>query len=310
MLRLGRFRKLAAPGVGVLLGVGLNPVPAGAAPVVLTCGAVVTTDVVLGADIGPCHNHGIVVGADNITVDLNGHRIFGEGGTVVVHQASGVFSDNHTGVVVTNGTIHDFYHGVRIRRGDHNLVTKITARDNQGGNGIVLETTADNVASFNTIFRNGSFAGIATFNTSALPPAAARNTISDNIVYLNRSHGISIENGPGHVVQRNQVSANTREGIMLFSGVTNVTVEANQVANNTLNGINLRNGAVSNLVRFNQVYRNTQHGILVGGQSNAILGNVARGNLVLDLRDTNANCDANVWSNNRFGTASPECTQA
>ncbi|HWC11605.1 MAG TPA: hypothetical protein VG455_10310 [Acidimicrobiales bacterium] len=54
---------------------------------------------------------------------------------------------------------------------------------------------------------------------------------------------------------------------------------------------------------------NAQHGILVGGQSNAILGNVARGNLVLDLRDTNANCDANVWSNNRFGTASPECTQ-
>ena len=310
MFRLGRFRKLAAPVVAVVLGVGLNAVEAGAgaAPVVLNCGAVVTTSVQLAADIGPCHDHAIVVGADNITVDLNGHQVFGEGGTVVTHQASGVFSDNHTGVVVTNGTIHSMYHGVRIRRGSHNLVTKITARGNAGGNGVVFETSTDNVASFNTIFGNTGFAGMATFNTNSLPPAAARNTFTDNIVYLNNAHGISIENGAGHIVRRNQVSTNTRDGISLFTGVSGILVEANQVFRSGANGINVRTGANNNIVRANQVSRNSGRGIQVSGQSNQILTNVASGN-ALALLDSHANCDANVWWGNRFGSAQPECTQ-
>ena len=309
MSKLGRFRKLAAPMVAVVVGVGLNAVQAGAAPVVLGCGAVVTTSVQLAADIGPCHDHAIIVGADNITIDLNGHQVFGEGGTVVVHQASGVFSDNHTGVVVTNGTIHHMYHGVRIRRGSHNLVTKITARDNAGGDGVVFETSTDNVASFNTIFGNSGFAGMATFNTNSLPgQSAARNTFTDNIVYLNNSHGITIENGTGHIVRRNQVSTNARDGISLFTGVSGILVEANQVFANAGNGINVRAGANGNIVRANQVSRNAGRGIQVSGQNNQILTNVASGNL-LDLLDSNANCDANVWSGNRFGSATPECTR-
>ncbi len=309
MSKLGRFRKLAAPMVAVVVGVGLNAVQAGAAPVVLDCGAVVTTSVQLAADIGPCQDHGIIVGADNITVDLNGHQIFGLGGTVVTHQASGVFSDNHTGVVVTNGTIREMYHGVRIRQGSRNLVTRITARNNAGGNGIVFETSTDNVASFNTIFRNSGFAGMATFNTNALPgQSAARNTFTDNVVYLNNSHGITIENGTGHIVRRNQVSANTRDGVGLFSGVSGIRVEANQVSANGGNGINVRSGANGNTVRANQVHRNGGRGIQVAGQSNQILTNVAAANL-LDLLDANANCDANVWSGNRFATASPACAQ-
>ncbi|MCA1707557.1 MAG: right-handed parallel beta-helix repeat-containing protein [Actinobacteria bacterium] len=307
MFRLGRFRKFAAPVVAVVLGVGLNAVQAVAEPVVLGCGAVVTTSVQLAADIGPCHDHAIIVGADNITVDLNGHQVFGEGGTVVVHQASGVFSDNHTGVTVTNGTIHHMYHGVRIRRGSHNLVTKITARDNAGGNGVVFESSTDNVASLNTIYRNTGFAGMATFNTNALPGiSAARNTFTDNIVFFNSSHGITIENGTGHVVRRNQLSTNTRDGIQLFPTVTGILVEQNQVFSSGANGINVR--GASNIVRANQVSRNAGRGIQVSGQSNQILTNVASGNL-LDLLDSNPNCDANVWSGNRFGTASPACTQ-
>jgi parallel beta-helix repeat protein len=302
--------KLAASVLVAVLGVGLSAVGADAQAVTLGCGAVVTTDVVLAADIGPCHDHAIIVGADNITVDLNGHQLFGEGGAVVVHQASGVFVDNHTGVTVTNGTIHSFYHGVRVRRGGSNLVTGITARGNAGGNGIVFETSSDNVAMYNTIHGNSGFAGMATFNTNALPPAAARNSFINNIVSGNRAHGISIEAGPGHILRGNQVAGNTRDGISVFSPSTNVTVEANQVSMNGANGVNIRAGVTGSTVRSNAAHQNAQHGILVSGTSNQMLGNNARGNLVLDLRDTNTNCDANLWSGNGFGTASPACTQA
>jgi parallel beta-helix repeat protein len=309
MVRVGWTRKLAVPVVGVVMGLGLSSVPAGAEPVVLSCGAVVTTNVVLGADIGPCQDNAIVVGADNITVDLNGHQLSGSGGAVVVHQAAGVFSDNHRGVVITNGTVHHMYHGVRIRQGSNNQVTRMTVRDNAGGDGIDIESSTDNVVSFNIVVNNSGFAAMTTFNTSSLPGvSSARNTFTDNIVYANSANGITIENGSGHVVRRNQVVSNTRDGISLFNGVSGNLVESNQVSGSGANGINVRAGANNNIIRVNQASRNTGRGIQIAGQSNQIVGNIASANL-LDLLDANTGCDSNVWSLNRFGTASPACTQ-
>src|SRR5437764_683387 len=82
------------------------------------------------------------------------------------HPPAGVFSDNHSGVVVTNGKIHHFYHGVRIRRAGHNRVTALTVFENVGGNGIVFETSADNLADRNVVYHNGRFSGISTFDTN------------------------------------------------------------------------------------------------------------------------------------------------
>ncbi|MDQ6726345.1 MAG: right-handed parallel beta-helix repeat-containing protein [Actinomycetota bacterium] len=309
MFRLGRSRKLAAPVVAVVLGLGLNVVQADAAPVALSCGAVVTTSIVLSADIGPCQDSAIIVGADNVTIDLNGHQLFGTGGTVVIHQAAGVFSDHHTGVVVTNGTVHDMYHGVRIRAGSNNLVTRMTVRDNAGGDGVDIESSTDNVVSFNTVFHNSGFAGMTTFNANSLPGlTSARNTFTDNLVYANSTSGITVESGTGHIVRRNQIVSNTRDGVALYSGVSGITVESNQISSSGANGINVRAGANANIVRFNQVTRSAGRGIQVAGQSNQILRNGASANLV-DLLDTNPTCDANVWSGNQFGTASPACTQ-
>lgn len=317
MRRIPGYRTVATV-LAVVAGIGISGVSKAGANGILSCGSFVTTSIVLGNDIGPCHGDGIVVGADNITVDLNGHRVLGEGGANVVHQAAGVFSDNHTGVVVKNGTIHDFYHGVRIRQGRSNRVTAITARDNVGGNGIVFETSSDNLADHNVVIHNGRFSGISTFDTNFLPPGAARNTIRDNILYLNTgslfgsppSHGIAIENGSGHVVRSNHVDTSGRDGITLFSGVSNVLVEANTVTRSGANGINVRNGATGNTVRLNQIAQNAQRGIVVAGQSNRILSNRSQANGGFDLQDTNAGCDANVWSGNVGGTATPACTLA
>ena len=43
------------------------------------CGAVITTDTMLDSDLVDCANNGIVIGADGVTLDLNGHRIDGDG---------------------------------------------------------------------------------------------------------------------------------------------------------------------------------------------------------------------------------------
>src|SRR5215216_7509934 len=45
----------------------------------LRCGDTITTDTTLDSELVNCPNNGIVIGADNITLDLNGHRIDGDG---------------------------------------------------------------------------------------------------------------------------------------------------------------------------------------------------------------------------------------
>lgn len=64
--------------VAVLLGAGAFASSAAAAPV--GCGTVVTRDTTLTADIGPCNSGGLAVGADNVTLDLGGHTVFGKAG--------------------------------------------------------------------------------------------------------------------------------------------------------------------------------------------------------------------------------------
>ena len=43
------------------------------------CGDTITADTRLDGDLVDCPNNGIVIGADDITLDLNGHRIDGDG---------------------------------------------------------------------------------------------------------------------------------------------------------------------------------------------------------------------------------------
>jgi len=45
----------------------------------VSCGDRITTDTMLDSDLVNCPDNGIVIGADNITLDLNGHTIDGDG---------------------------------------------------------------------------------------------------------------------------------------------------------------------------------------------------------------------------------------
>lgn len=278
------------------------------------CGDVITANEELHNDVGPCHGDGLVVMASNITLNLNGHEIFGEGGLVVQHQAAGVRIAGQSNVVVTNGTIHDFYHGVRVTQGSGNRITRMRVLSNRGGNGIVLENSPDNVVDTNVVVGNGRFSGISTFDSMFLPAGSARNTITHNVLNMNNfmgAHGVSIESGTGHRIARNQVVASGRDGVSLFAPVSDTTVEANVVRNNGRHGINVQDGSARNLIRDNQVTGNVQNGILVAGHDNRILANRAGSNGSTDLRDTAPGgiCDANIWSVNAFGTASPACTE-
>ena len=75
----------------------------------LSCGDTITADTTLDSDLVNCPNNGIVIGADNVTLDLNGHTIDGDGFIQGGHQEdTGVSIFEHDGITVKHGSIRQF----------------------------------------------------------------------------------------------------------------------------------------------------------------------------------------------------------
>ena len=71
---------LAAFAAAALVAVAPEANGKGGTPITF-CGQSVTTNAVLAQDLA-CTGHGITVNAPNVTVDLNGHTLTGDGGTL------------------------------------------------------------------------------------------------------------------------------------------------------------------------------------------------------------------------------------
>ena len=56
----------------------LSPMTAAFAQTV-QCGDTITKSITLTSDIGPCSGNGLIIGADNINLNCNGHTITGVG---------------------------------------------------------------------------------------------------------------------------------------------------------------------------------------------------------------------------------------
>src|SRR5829696_1302233 len=96
--------------VGGCLAVG--PGPAFASHV--SCGDTITADTTLDSDLVDCPDNGIVIGADDITLDLNGHVIDSDGtpfsGCHPRREVCdvGVVNDDHDGITIMQGSVREF----------------------------------------------------------------------------------------------------------------------------------------------------------------------------------------------------------
>jgi parallel beta-helix repeat protein len=163
------------------------------------CGDVVTQDTTLDGDLLSCPGNGIVIGADNVTLDLNGHTI--EGGTSFF--GVGAFSNGHSGVTIENGVIRKFGVGVQVARATNNRVRRLSVADS-GSWGILQLESSGNLISQNSLIDNGhnSFSlvtggiglGVGSHNE------IRENRLSDNVQY-----GISLS-GDDNAVGHNAVS--------------------------------------------------------------------------------------------------------
>lgn len=95
----------------------------------VSCGDTITKDIVLHNDLLDCTGNGLVVGADNITIDCNGHLIDGDG----INADHGIYLKGKSGVTIRGCTIRDFEDGVYLDSSSNNNLTDITLDSNNYG---------------------------------------------------------------------------------------------------------------------------------------------------------------------------------
>jgi len=289
--------------------------PASAAHV--ACGQTLVASTVLDSNVGPCAT-GITIGADNVTLDLNGFTI---SGNPTAGEGPGILLRGRTGATVKNGTVTNFDAGVAIERGSGNTVTGMQILNNRGaggdyGDGVAVFLSNSNRITNNQIRNNGQYSGVGLIGSAF--NVIDGNQITDNNQNPNNTSGIRVENGPAsndNTITNNRVVNSGLDGIQVFAGGSRNVIRNNQVVGNRREGITVFAGGNNNVIETNQVQRNGAHGIFIRAAAgnfpapagNQILRNYSVGNVQFDLRDGQPTCGTNQWHGNQGATGTPPC---
>jgi hypothetical protein len=230
------------------------------------CGDTITTDTTLDSDLVNCPNIGIVIGADNITLDLNGHIIDGDATPVdpcPEGETCDVGVDNsagHSGVTIEGGSVRQFSLGVLVEGGAaRNRLHQLAVSDTTDV-GIIVADSTDSVIDKTSMSDPGVNGLVLLDSQRAL---VARNSVSGSTGYAVFMFGVDDSR-----IQHNKLDAD-QHGFLLGGSARNL-VRHNAVSH-TGGGIEVVEGAT-----FNRVEHNRFTGILVGDASD----NLIRHNLV------------------------------
>lgn len=274
--------------------------------VVLTCGDILSTPnttVVLTADVDcttSSAQFGVAIAADNITLDLNGHTVRGDGkqpndGTsnwgVYVTSLLGS-ADN---AVVKDGEITAFNTGVYLEQVNGATLQILDVHHNVGpdasgifGEGIQTFEGGTHTITQNKINDNGPFAGLDIFgptnnnivtvnqvannNIFASPTATTMQDIGIWLINLNPAQTTT-----NNTIDTNSVTGNGLDGIQVATFTNGNTVDTNNVTGNGFgqtrrpdrrDGDGIAIFGSSNVVDTNQVLSNGGNGIGIELQAN------------------------------------------
>lgn len=190
---------------------------------VIGCGQTITRDSTLETDL-VCPADGIKIGADNVTLDLNGHSITGSGRSGAYtgienggpHAGPGgnTSGPGHDNVTIEDGSIRDFFICVSVGGVGRNAIRDLRASGCGGNSGlasaIFLDSgTHDTMVEGNLLHDNDTaIQGVA--GSDALS-GAHHNVARDNTVWDN-DRGISLD-GSDNRVEHNFAFNNRSAGV-------------------------------------------------------------------------------------------------
>ena len=191
----------------------------------LSCGQVIKQSVKLTANLD-CKTDGIIVGADGITIDLNGFTLSGPG-----EKSSKVgimFADNDEVTVQGPGTITQFQAGALFSGGEDNKISRVTFTGNEIA---VFETGSKNVViEDNLMFENSI--GVAAHSSSG-------SQLTTNLFKENDLAGVTLVNSAANELSMNTIQGSVN-GIFADGQSTDNNINSNNVLQN--HGVDLNNG--------------------------------------------------------------------
>jgi parallel beta-helix repeat protein len=262
----------------------------------VTCGDTITQDTKLDSDLLGCTGDGIVIGADNITLDLGGHVVGGDD-DISDHgvQNFGGFD----GVVVTNGEIRDFGVGARFSSSVASRFTGLTVTSNTGS-AIVLESGSPSGSIVRNSITNNNFGVILTGSSSMnevsgnsidnnaasgllIATNSDQNQVTRNSFFSN-DEGIHVEDNSGstaadgNVLRGNSASNHVTVGLNIGNGAVGTDVIRNDATGNAFDGVFVQSGAINTVLLGNNSSNNNQDGIQVESSATTLTRNVANFN--------------------------------
>ena len=196
-----------------------------------SCGQVITQNVVLTSNLKCADSDGLIVGASDIVIDLNGNTIFGPDVDSQEKTSSkvGIMVPNSNNVVIQDGTVQGFQAGI-LMTGSQNVEIKgIASKNNQIG---FFSTGATIVNVHLSILMNNQI-GFAGHSTQQL-------NLENNIIYQNTMAGITLVNSDNAVVTLNSITE-SGNGLYVDNQSNDNNVNFNNVLLNTID-INNANG--------------------------------------------------------------------
>jgi len=275
------------------------------------CGDTITTDATLHHDLVNCPNNGIVIGADDVTLDLNYHRIDGDETPAAGCDPDtefcdvGVLNNGHDDVTVVHGSVREFLVGVWGLRVSHNRLLGISSSENEccglgffrgtrsvirnssgrgngapdEGNGMFL-IASHHVRVLHSSFRNngdGIFVGVKGGEST-------HNLIKGNVLSRN-SNALVLESSDRNRVRRNRSLRDGTGVLVALHGAQRNVIARNRIVHPTQarggdgQGIVVPRGA-HNVIARNSIRDPSRNAIAVGGEGVRGVGNVVRRNHV------------------------------
>jgi parallel beta-helix repeat protein len=251
--------------------------PASAQPV--SCGQTITEDTTLEADLN-CSEHGVVIGAPGITLDLGGHSINA--------AAIGIRNEGHDDVTIRNGQV-----GVDTRGIVFTGVTGSVIRDVDFSglqHAIDLIDSDDNRIVDNTLMSvwlsllSGSDGNVVRGNTIRAYEGfisvsqSSHNRLVENVVETSQDVAIGVSDGHHNRIARNTLGSSYLSVAILRAANDNEFVDNAVSARSTgpaAPGLEVLDGASRNLVARNTFLGNTVGASIASGADNLVRRNTA-----------------------------------
>ncbi len=251
------------------------------------CGATITTNTILDADLGPCLPGNAVVVQGPATLDLNGKTV-----SCFLAQNRGVLLTGE-GAKLRNGVVTGCDEGVRLGGTGRHRVERVLSTQNVTGFNVVTER---NTLKENTAANSSSTGFLLDGN---------RTTAIDNTAASSLGSGFDSAGVDGLSLRGNTATHNGTHGFVSSLG-TNHRYKKNVALQNGGDGFNLRGSGYK--LTQNRAIDNASHGIENDATDSRFVRNTALGHTE-DIMESFGDCDGNTYSNNIFGTANGTCVK-